>query len=235
MRSDAIDPVKTKVLGLGDSVLNGGVVLDQEELATTIVSKDSNIQLLNISAGSWGPDNNAAYLKEKGLFNAKALLLVVSSHDAHDNMNFMDVVDKHPSYPSHQYKLASCELLDRYVFPRLLKGLYATSVDPDQAVAQGIQKNGKIFNPGFEQLKNIASDAHVPMYIYLHPEKIKVQNKKYNSQGLEIIRWAKQNNISLFQGLSTETVEGFRDDIHMNAVGSKQLAKSFDLILQNLE
>lgn len=38
--------------------------------------------MLNISAGSWGPDNCAAYLKHYGLFGAKAMSLLVSSHDA---------------------------------------------------------------------------------------------------------------------------------------------------------
>lgn len=235
MRSGAVDPVKTKVLGLGDSVLNGGAVIDQKDLATSIVSEDLNIQVLNISAGSWGPDNNAAYLKEKGLFAAKAIVLVVSSHDAYDNMDFMDVVDKHPSYPSKQYKLAIWELVGRYLLPRFLNVVGKTAADPDQAVALGIQKNGTVFNPGFEQLKNIANKANIPFYIYLHPEKTEVQNKKYNAQGIEIIRWAKQNDIDIVQGVLTETIAGFRDGIHLNVSGQQNLAHSLEQILQNLQ
>lgn len=36
MRSDEVDPTKKLVLGLGDSVLNGGVQTEQDSLATSI-------------------------------------------------------------------------------------------------------------------------------------------------------------------------------------------------------
>ena len=68
-RSDEPDSTKLHVLGLGDSVLYGGTQTDQDSLATSLFTKDTGIQMLNISAGSWGPDNCAAYLKEYGLFN----------------------------------------------------------------------------------------------------------------------------------------------------------------------
>lgn len=62
--------------------------------------------MLNISAGSWGPDNCAAYLKEKGTFGAEGIILVVSSHDAHDNMNWQTVVGQSVAFPDKQYKLS---------------------------------------------------------------------------------------------------------------------------------
>lgn len=142
-RSEEPDSTKTIILGLGDSVLYGGTMIDQDSLATSIFNKNTGLQMLNISAGSWGPDNCAAYIKEKGLFNAKALYLVVSSHDAYDNMDFTPVVGKHPNYPNKQYLLATWELLDRYIFPRIIYNFNKTNVDPDQAVIKGIQKKEK--------------------------------------------------------------------------------------------
>ena len=117
------------VLGFGDSVLNGGTLTDQDSIATTIVEKqlrrtNANLRFLNISAGSWGPDNCAAYLKKFGSFDAKMIVLFVSSHDAHDNMTFEKTVGVHKSYPNEQYPLALLELLDRYVRPRLMKLIY---------------------------------------------------------------------------------------------------------------
>ena len=73
-RSEEPDSTKTIVLGLGDSVIFGGVLTDQDSLATSLFSAETGMQMLNISAGSWGPDNCAAYLKEKGLFEAKGRL-----------------------------------------------------------------------------------------------------------------------------------------------------------------
>lgn len=101
-----MDSTKTIVLGLGDSVLYGGVQTDQDSLAISIFSSLTGYQMLNISAGSWEPDNCAAYLKHFGTFNAKAIFLVVSSHDAHDNITHQPVVGIHPSYPNKQYTCA---------------------------------------------------------------------------------------------------------------------------------
>jgi len=233
MRNDELDSAKIHILGLGDSVINGGAPTDQSELATTLVSKEMNIQMLNISAGSWGPDNCAAYLKEKGIFAAKAILLMVSSHDAHDIMDFQPVVDVHPSYPSKQYKLASWELIDRYLMPHILAKFSQKKVDPDQAVLQGIHKNGIGFNPGFDQLKTIADSVKIPLLIYLHAEQDELKKGKYNEEGMEIIQWAKNNNISLVIGLHDNIDEScYRDGIHLNAKGQRQLANSLEKIIQ---
>jgi hypothetical protein len=113
MRSDEINSKAVTILGLGDSVINGGVLTDQDELATMILSKELTgalnrpVQVLNVSAGSWGPDNCNAYLDERGTFNMHVMLLVVSSHDAYDVMDFTPVVGINYSFPDKQYKLAS--------------------------------------------------------------------------------------------------------------------------------
>ena len=121
-RSEEPDSTKTIVLGLGDSVIFGGTMLDQDSIATTLFSKETGMQMLNISSGSWGPDNCAAYLKEKGTFGAKAMVLVCSSHDAFDIMSHVPVVGIYPEYPDEQYKLAIWEVIDRYLIPRIKDG-----------------------------------------------------------------------------------------------------------------
>lgn len=181
--------------------------------------------------GSWGPDNCAAYLKEKGLFGAKAMFLLVSSHDAHDNMNFEPVVGKSASYPDKQYWCAWAELICRYVWPRTIGKLFAQpaaeSDDPDQKVLKsingtGIDKKGKTFNPGFNQLKQMADDAGIPLILCLHPDKDEQVAGKYNEQGKEIIAWCKNNNITpileLNEGIKLDM---FRDGIHTNEKGQR--------------
>jgi hypothetical protein len=76
MRSEEVDTLAVKILGFGDSVLNGGVQTDQDSLATSILSDTlsklykKKIQFLNIAAGSWGPDNCYAYLKKTWRFRS---------------------------------------------------------------------------------------------------------------------------------------------------------------------
>lgn len=233
-RSEEPNSTKKIVLGLGDSVLFGGVMTDQDSTSSYVFnSQCPEWQMLNISAGSWGPDNCAAYLKYYGLFGAKALFLLVSSHDAYDNMDFQPVVGVHPSYPDKQYWCAWAEFIDRYVWPRTIGKLFAgkNTDDPDAAVLKSIdgtdiKKGGNIFNPGFDQLKRIADDANIPLYICIHPDKNEVAAGKYNEQGEEIIKWCQENGISpileLNEGIKLEM---FRDGIHTNEKGQRFEAK----------
>ncbi|MGZ3865335.1 MAG: hypothetical protein ACXVC6_09165 [Bacteroidia bacterium] len=224
MRSDSVRDRSFKILGFGDSVINGGTLTDQDSLATTKLSRslsslmDDDVQVLNISAGSWGPDNCASYLNKYGDFNAKMILLVVSSHDAYDNMTFEKIVGVNPSFPDKQYKSAVWELIHRYLLPKIFK--------QDNSVELGINKqtSGSRFNLGFQKIYDHAQMRGIPMVIYLHPDKKEVAAKKYNEQGQEIIKFAKSNQIYLEKELDLGITESdFRDDIHLNDAGQRKM------------
>ena len=247
-RSEEPDSTKTIVLGLGDSVIFGGTMLDQDCIATTLFSKETGMQMLNISSGSWGPDNCAAYLKEKGTFGAKAMVLVCSSHDAFDIMSHVPVVGIYPEYPDRQYKLAIWEVIDRYLIPRI-KGWMGKSqlVDPDAQVVEkvkseerrvknsnalrdeGVAQKSMNFDPGFDLLLQISKEKNIPFFIYLHPEMGEVESKEYKEGGKLIIEWAKANDVKLVNGLDEGvTTSMFRDVIHLNEKGQRNLANSLE-------
>lgn len=233
-RSDEPDSTKTIVLGLGDSVIFGGTMLDQDSIATTLFSKETGMQMLNISSGSWGPDNCAAYLKEKGTFGAKAMVLVCSSHDAFDVMSHIPVVGIYPNYPDKQYKLAIWEVIDRYLMPRIKVYFRGKQLlDPDAQVVEkvksdeGVANKALNFDPGFDQLLQISEEKHIPFFIYLHPEVGEVMSRKYKEGGLMIMEWAKTHHIKLIDGLNEGvTVDMYRDVIHLNEKGQRNLANS---------
>ncbi|MFP9099034.1 hypothetical protein ACLI09_08265 [Flavobacterium sp. RHBU_24] len=220
-RSDEPDPGKEKILGLGDSVLYGGSPIDQDSLATTLFTARTGVQMLNVSAGSWAPDNCAAYLKKQGTFGAKAIILVVSGHDAYDTMNFKPVVGVLSSYPEKQSVLAWGELINRYVILRLFKGTFK-----EENVTQPIKHKGSIFNPGFSELKKIAQKAGIPLIVYLHPVRIEVRKHYNTDDAKEIITWCNQNNIPIVNGLDCGfVISDYRDIIHMEAKGQNKLAE----------
>jgi hypothetical protein len=225
MRSDALSTNDScVVIGFGDSVINGGTLTDQDSLATTLIENSigNNTRILNVSAGSWGPDNCAAYLNKYGDFNATLFVLVVSSHDAHDNMEFDKVVGNHPSYPNKQYPLATLEILDRYILPRIAG--YLGKANEDNLM---INKDGGEFNIGFEFFKNYSRDHNIPLLIYLHAEQQEIAEGKYNEDGQEIIRFCESNNIPYILGLTAgETQDLYVDQIHFNNGGQKLLAKA---------
>lgn len=237
MRSPEVKKGSIKILGLGDSVINGGVLTDQDSLATTILSNrlsdalSQEVEVLNISAGSWGPDNCNAYLDENGCFDSMAMLLVVSSHDAHDNMDFKPIVGISPSFPERQYPLAIIELCDRYLFPRIRTAFKKRTRQQqleDFEKIEGIKKTGKGFNTGFLALKYKADSLHIPMIIYLHAELSELGNEQYNSQGKEIINFARLNNIPIIKDLDFGlTPDWYRkgDNIHLSQYGQSKMAE----------
>jgi hypothetical protein len=213
---------KVRILGLGDSVINGGTGTDQDSLATSLIEKTltetygDGYRCLNIGSNSWGPDNCYAYLQEYGDFDAKLIFLIVSSHDAYDNMTFQKVVGKHLYYPSSQYKFAVSELFGRYLYPHLF-------------MKTGWQDNfikGDTFNSGFSLLHEYAREKGIPFFIYLHPDKNELLSGKYDVQGYEIIDFCLKNSIPLLKGMEYEKESSFRDVIHINDEGQRILASA---------
>ena len=224
MRSEEVDSSKVVVLGLGDSVLFGGVLIDQDSTATYVFNRLTGMQMLGICVGSWGPDNCAAYLRQYGTFGAKAIFLLVSSHDAYDNMDFTPVVGKHVSYPMKQYMSAWEELIVRYVLPRVDARLSKPKkLDPDAAVVknEGITKNGVVFNPGFAELKQMTDSLQIPLVVFLHSDLHELKRGAYNKQGCEIIEWCEQNQVWCVKEMENGISEAcYRDVIHTNSKGA---------------
>lgn len=129
MRSDDFSALKPpgeyRVLVIGDSVVNGGSQTDQGELATSILQRRLGAAMRrpvivgNVSAGSWGPPNQLAYVRRFGLFGADVVVLVWSSHDATDMPTFAPTVGVLPDYPDHRPACAIAEGVTRYLLPRL--------------------------------------------------------------------------------------------------------------------
>jgi len=263
MRNEAVLPTDTLVVLLvGDSVINGGSMTDQDSLASGFLEKKlttalkKRVRVLNISAGSWGPDNIAAYLKKFGLFNAKLLCLVTSSHDAHDIMAHESQVGIDPNMPDKQYSVALVELWARYkyLYPYYVE-YYANKIpffstqkelDPvaqkpksdtleaPKPVEPGIRKEGVGFNPGYEQLRKMAEDNKIPFFIYLHPEISEVEMGHFNDQGNEIISFAKRNNVRLINEFDFRpTTKMYRkmDVIHFDNKGQIFLTNNLYPIL----
>lgn len=242
-RNGEPDSTKVRVLGLGDSVIFGGTWMDHDSLASTLFSEETGMQMLNISAGSWGPDNCAAYLKENGTFGASAMILVCSSHDAFDVMTHVPVVGVVPTYPDRQYKLAWAELIDRYIVPRIRMMFWRTKVklDPDQQVVKNIEfkntvrQKSVLFDKGFDQLLEIAREKNIPMVIYLHAEQDEVKAGSYNEMGQMIIKWAAAHGVRLVEGLKAGEKENmYHDKIHFNEVGQRFLATQLVYIINKI-
>jgi hypothetical protein len=118
------DPNELRVIVVGDSIIYGGVLIDQTEIDTEILRRDLQQQfgrpvvVGNASAKSWGPPNELAYLQRYGTFHADVVILELSSHDYADAPTFVPVVGISADYPAKRPPLALFDLVETYVLPR---------------------------------------------------------------------------------------------------------------------
>lgn len=211
---------------LGDSVVYGGNQIEQDSLASTHLERflshkmKKRVRVLNIAAKSWGPDNLAAYIRKYGLFKAKKVMLIVSSHDAYDNMSFEPVVGD-SEHPDHNAPFALLKLMQKgtgYILDKLSK----TKPSPSQ--------NPRLpFNTGFDSLRKITTQAGIPLVIFHHLTINEIITQKLESGGFEIQTWCELNSLSLFQ--LRETPDMYLDDIHLNEKGQKHMAVMLNLYL----
>ena len=235
MRNEELLPDSLRILCLGDSILNGGTITDQKHLATSIMSSSlsdalgAKVQVLNVSAGSWGPDNCLAWLKRHGDFGAKGIVLVVSSHDVHDTMTFVPVVGILKSYPSRQYPLAVLELWDRYLFPQSkVFSMTKDEIDDSFRKEHHIEATNVAFNPGFQGLLDYANEHGLPFAIFLHATLFELNKGVYDADGQAIIDFCQKNHIPLIQdlghGLTRECI--YKNDyLHYSKEGHALMAK----------
>ncbi|WNJ16409.1 hypothetical protein [Pontibacter sp. G13] len=239
MRSLPIDTEQdtTVVLLIGDSVINGGNRTDQDSLASTKLEillsakMGQPVRVLNISAGSWGPDNGAAYLNEHGMFGADMMVMVYSSHDAFDNMTFKPVVGIHPQYPSKQAPLAWMKIIERGMqqFQPAKKGKQAQKQRQQNL---GISE-GKVFNQGLADLVAMGESAGIPVVLYLHATTKEIKKKKSETGREEIKEFAALRNLKLMDELDLGVKpKHFIDDIHFNDLGQQFLADQLAPVIE---
>ncbi len=84
MRTGAWRAGRQRVLVLGDSIVNGGVMIDQAETATAIATAADPLQRewTQAAVGGWGTSNELAWLRAYGDRVAPVrVVLVISAHD----------------------------------------------------------------------------------------------------------------------------------------------------------
>jgi hypothetical protein len=141
MRSDHFPPRKSsadelRVLVIGDSVIYGGVRVDQDDIDTEILKRNLQRQLGvpvvvgNASAKSWGPPNELEYLKRFGTLDADVVILELSSHDFADSPTFVKVVGISADYPDKKPWSAIADMFQTYILPRYFHyGTTPTGID----------------------------------------------------------------------------------------------------------
>lgn len=224
MRSDDFASKKTdgrefRLLVLGDSVVNGGAQSDQAAMATEIVRDELTrdlgrpVVVGNVSAGSWGPPNLLAYAREYGLFDADAVVIVLSSHDAADAPSATQY------QPPRKPILALQELAERFLGSVASEPSVDASLS-DHALPQCID--------AVRDLIALCQAAGAEVIVLQHYEKGELDEVPPGhaaisraAGGARVSTLGPALKASLKSG-----VEPYRDFIHLNDAGQRLLANA---------
>ena len=235
MRSDCFRPRKRspdelRVMVIGDSVVNGGALTDQNDLATEHLKrrlrKELGRQVFvgNISAG-WGVSDECAYVRHFGLFDADIVVIVVNSDDAFFAESY---VAPSLGFPTRKPQLAMTELVDRYLLPRIFpRDRSALLVKRPPATDQLLEMIEMARKSGAEVLL-----AH-------HPSREECGGDWADGHDL-LVAAAEQSGLPLlemrpyYQEARQKGTTVYRDSIHLSPAGQGVLADVLEPVVYEL-
>lgn len=238
------DVAELRILVMGDSVINGGSVIDQTLLSTTLLQAQLQkvlgrpVVIGNASAGSWGPGNWLAFVKRYGFFDADLLVLLVGSGDYADNPTFTPLGSNHPV---ENPVMALQEAVFRYFLPhleKLSKRFFSPAPTAEAPpISEAEVARGRSDLAEFLTLAQ-ANGARKVM-VFHHPDRSEFSSAKYVSGHDEIRALCQQAGVpfvDLYPAYAKQSAELYRDAIHQNAVGQQVLADAlYEAVLPQLD
>jgi len=221
MRSDALDAVRPpdvfRVMVIGDSVVFGHSNIPHAALATSQLSSmraqdGRRLEVLNVSATSWGPGNMLAWLDKFGTLETDAIVLVLSTHDMDDDRTFKP--PRRDAYPQSAPLSAAADWLWRRLTP-----------DPADSAPDDPRSEGDA-QASLPVLLQRVAEAPTGGCLIIHPtaEEKKAAQPTPQEQRLEMT--ALSAGLAVFYGRDFIGDQGYADGIHLSASGQEDLARA---------
>lgn len=220
------DSGERRVLLIGDSVVYGTNLLDQDEtigaqLERRLSAAGCETLALPLAASSWGPENQRAALERTGVLGAGAAVILLSSHDLHDvPLPSSDILPYRLTRPwgaigdAVEIVLERRRQAGRYramapLEARALQSLAALDAMADQLAAAGIRPV-LAYHPTLSERRDGAAAARA-----------------------RFLDWAQARGLRFLDlgAAAGDGSEGYRDDIHPNALGAAQIAAALAEVL----
>jgi hypothetical protein len=242
MRSDDFPPRKSsprelRIMVYGDSVVNGGNLTDHSRLATTLLqarlsqSLHRPVIVGNVSAGSWGPPNQLAYIRQFGFLDADVAVFVLSSSDYNDAPTFEPL--NPATHPTQAPWSAAWEGVTRYL-PRYLGPKAAPPVPPPSGGGADPSVNPRDVEVSLaaeREFLQMARAEGVTAIVLQHWTAAELSRGQGLEGHEEILRVARASGAPVHQdserlhALLAAGKNPFFDDIHLNALGQEALAQ----------
>jgi hypothetical protein len=222
-----------RILLVGDSIVNGGWWTDQDytiaaRMATHLrsnlpISGYGQVEVLNASANSWGPQNELAYLKKFGLFQAQILALVINTDDLFAIAPQSLQVGRDPNYPNRKPPLALAEVVHRYLFP-------SSAIPELEALhAKGGDRVGGNLD-AIRQIRELTLEADAQMVLVMTPllrevkspgpRDYELQARQRLEEFTQVEQIAYLDVLPLFQAHDRPD-NLYRDTIHLSPMGDE--------------
>ncbi|MGK7928805.1 MAG: SGNH/GDSL hydrolase family protein [Spirulina sp.] len=223
-----------RILMVGDSVLNGGVLTDQtqtisEQLEAKIQNTGINAEVLNASAGSWGIGNQFGYLQKFGTFASDLLILQIGTHDLVQPTSVGNRVGLDPNYPDRKPLFALQELFSRYLIPKVALRFH---------LPPSYQEIPPIVTPKEQFQKNLLFldrilDRDLPILVLFTPNRIDVlPTPNIPAYKTEFFQYLQNHQIPIVdthavwsEYPSETTASYFRDIVHLTPEGNTAIAQ----------
>jgi hypothetical protein len=197
------------------------------------------VQVLNVSAVGWTLANEYAFLQDKGIFDARVVVLEVGTRALYPESETGSAVGEDPNLPDHNPPLALIEVVDRYVLPRVLRRLGMAEAQrgwTDRAITlQNYQR-------GLSTLKamvDLVSRAGAKPILLLVPDKDEAVPGRYRAEYQQdlsdLAASANGKLVDLMPAWHTELSQGrepFRDLINPNPEGNRIMADALAAVAQ---
>lgn len=223
---------ETRIMLLGDSVVNGSTWTDQTQtlsslLANKLQSEVDSVEVLNVSANSWSPRNELAYLKRFGLFEADTLVLVINTDDLFAIEPTSLVVGRSLSYPDRPPALALIEFYQLFIAqPKSIPELEKLKQAKDDRLSKNLA--------AIKEIKAIAEAADIQFILALTPLLREFKSGEQNNQLEARMRLQELANSEKINYLDFLTIWAdfpqpeflYRDHIHPNPQGNSKIVEA---------
>lgn len=236
-----------RVVIVGDSVVNGGTLLDQDDLVSEMLRRrleavtDRPVEVGNVSAGSWGPENMAAAFKQMDLEGLDVVIVVVSSHDLTDVPTFAPLSER--DHPSVKPWSATGEALVRYGPPlwRYLTNQRRVGEASDSIYRPAIDMVAA--ERSLEALRSLYEEARrtgAQAVMLVHPTAEELSNGRLHANGRAMLAEAGDLGVRGVDGVAylTEAAKthklAYRDIIHPGPGTNEAYAALFEGLVVEL-
>ncbi len=250
-----------RVLVLGDSIVNGNWWTDQDDTLPERIrfrlrkglpprvfdglvkqegepgsaGRSRPLEVLNVSANSWGPRNELGYLEQFGVFNSQALVLVINTDDLFSKPPTSVPVGLDPNYPDQSPGLAWVELIQMVLPTKRDPILNDIEREDGDVIAKNLR--------AIAQIQAIALANQMAFMVVITPLKREVvpnTQRDYERKARERLENLMQDlQIPLVDILEEFRAVGdpdslFRDNIHLSIDGNERVAEAIAQRLQGL-